>query len=121
MQVIHHILQALNPLSRSCAGVDELSVVVDNTLDEALLLEVGDGATGKRSVDLHAVDEDRLRDDLVGGDLLHDTVAAMLVKFGQKQQRRQRQYSLDGLVEGNGVVGLVLYLALGPLLLLTAC
>jgi hypothetical protein len=58
------------------AGVDELGVVVDDALDETLLLEEGDGAAGERAVDLHAVDEGRLGDDAVGGDLLDDAVAA---------------------------------------------
>lgn len=73
------------------AGVDELGVVVDDTLDKALLLEVGDRAASKRAVDLHAVDKDRLRDDLVGRDLLHDAVAAC--------QRQSREARLMGEVE----------------------
>jgi hypothetical protein len=63
--------------------------VVNHGLDEALTLEVLDGDTGERSVDLHAVNEDRLRDELEGGDLLHDAVES-------------------GLVADDGVVGLVL-------------
>jgi hypothetical protein len=55
-------------------------VVVDNALDVALLLEEGNGAAGKRTVDLHAVDKNRLRDELVGGDLLEDAVAVGLVR-----------------------------------------
>lgn len=62
---------------------------MNHGLDEALTLEVLDGDTGERSVDLHAVDEDRLRDELEGGDLLHDAVES-------------------GLVADDGVVGLVL-------------
>ena len=61
----------------ACTGVDELSVVVDDTLDETLGLEVGDGAASERSVDLHTVDEGRLRNDAVSGNLLDDTVAEM--------------------------------------------
>lgn len=80
MQAVHQILHALYDVG-SClllggsAGVNPLSVVLDDLLDEALLLEVDDGAAGKRTVDLHAVNEDRLGDKLVGGNLLHDTVA----------------------------------------------
>lgn len=51
--------------------VDELAVVVDEGLDEALLGEVADGDAGEGTVDLHPVDEDRLGDHLEGGDLLH--------------------------------------------------
>lgn len=58
-----------------------------------------DSDTSQRSVDLETLDEDALGDELEGGDLLEDTV-------------------VEGLVEGDGVLGLVLDLALGPLLLL---
>ena len=71
------------------AARTHLSTVVDDGLDEALLLEVLDGDTGEGSVDLHPVDEDRLGDELEGGDLLHDTVES-------------------GTVADDGVVGLVL-------------
>lgn len=57
------------------SGVDELGVVVDDSLDETLLLEVGDGPSGEGAVDLHSVDEGGLGDDSVGGDLLDDSVA----------------------------------------------
>lgn len=75
-------------------------MVVDNSLDKTLLLKESDGTSGEGTVDLHSVDEDGLRNKLVGGDLLEDSV-------------------VDGLVNDNGVVGLVLHLALAPLLLLT--
>lgn len=55
-------------------------MVVDDALDVALLLEERNGATSERTVDLHAVNEDRLRDELVGRDLLEDAVAGMLVR-----------------------------------------
>ena len=73
--------------------------MVDNALDEALLLEVADGDTGQRAVDFETLDEDGLGDEAEGGDLLDDTVKG-------------------GLVEDDGVLGLVLDFALGPLLLL---
>lgn len=73
--------------------------MVDDRLDEALLVEVLDRDAGEGSVDLHALDEDRLADHLEGRDLLHDAVKGRLVA-------------------DDGVVGLVLDLALAPLLLL---
>lgn len=63
--------------------------MVDERLDEALLLQVPDSDTGERAVDLHAVNENRLGDELEGGDLLHDAV-------------------IGGLVADDSVVGLVL-------------
>lgn len=59
-------------------------MVVDDALDVALLLEELDGAAGERAVDLHAVNEDRLRDELVGRDLLEDAVAEALVTEGER-------------------------------------
>jgi hypothetical protein len=56
-------------------GVEELTVVVDDPLDETLRLEVGDCASSERTVDLHSVDESGGGDDSVGGDFLHDSVA----------------------------------------------
>lgn len=93
-------LSYIYSLSSSRPGVDELSVVVDNSLDKTLLLKESDGTSGEGTVDLHSVDEDRLRNKLVGGDLLDNSV-------------------IDSLVNDDGVVGLVLHLALAPLLLLT--
>jgi hypothetical protein len=71
-----------------------LAGVVDDGLDKTLLLQVLDRDTGERAVDLHAVDENRLRDELEGGDLLHDAVER-------------------DLVADHGVVGLVLDLTCG--------
>jgi hypothetical protein len=73
--------------------------VVRDALELAVLLEVTDGDAGEGAADLESLDEDGLRHELECRDLLHDTV-----------ERR--------LVEDNGVLGLVLDLALGPLLLL---
>lgn len=58
-----------------------------------------DGDTSQGAVDLETFDEDALGDELEGGDFLQDTV-------------------VEGLVEGDGVLGLILDLSLGPLLLL---
>ena len=73
--------------------------MVNNSLDETLPLQVLDSNTGKTTVDLESFDEDGLGDVSEGGDFLEDTV-------------------VGGLVKGDGVLGLVLDLSLGPLLLL---
>ena len=70
-----HSLCALLLSSRG-TGVDELSVRVDDPLDESFRFEVGDGASGEGSVNLHSVDEGRGGDDSVSWDLLHDSLAA---------------------------------------------
>jgi hypothetical protein len=72
-------------------SVDELSVVVDHSLDETLLLEEGNGASGKGSVDLHSVDEGGLGDDSVSGDLLDDSVAALLATAIERGRVRGRR------------------------------
>jgi hypothetical protein len=54
--------------------VNELRVVVNDRLNEALPGEVADGDTRERAVDLHPVDEDRLANELVCRHLLHDLV-----------------------------------------------
>ena len=79
--------------------VDELAAVVNDALDLTLLLQVPDRYPRQGAVDLQPLDEDGLADEAEGGDLLHDAV----------EQR---------LIGRNGVLGLVLDLALGPLLLL---
>ena len=61
----------------------------NDLLDLTLLLEFGKGATGERSVDLQTVDKDGDRDKTVGLDILLELV-------------------VGGLVEGDGVLGLVL-------------
>ena len=79
--------------------VDELGRVVHNSLDQLLLLKVADSNAGQAAVNFETLNEDALADELEGGDFLQDTV-------------------VGGLVEGDSVLGLVLDLALGPLLLL---
>ena len=73
--------------------------MVHDPLDGALLLKMPDGHPGKTAVDLQPLNQDRLRDELEGWNFFQDTV-------------------VDGLVEDDGVDGLVLDLSLGPLLLL---
>jgi hypothetical protein len=63
--------------------------VLDHLLDGTLLLKVGERLPGQRSVDLKAVDEGGNGDQLVRLDILLELV-------------------VDGLIEDNGVVGLVL-------------
>lgn len=79
--------------------VDLHLAVGDNGLDEALLLEVVEALAGQRSVDLHSVDENSDGDQTVRLDILVELLGG-------------------GLVEEDGVLGLVLDLALRPLLLL---
>ena len=69
--------------------VDVAGVVADNLLDGALGFEVVQGLARERAVDLQAVDEDSDGDQTVGLDILVETL-------------------LEGLVEDNGVDGLVL-------------
>lgn len=64
-----------------------------NGLDDALLLKVGKALAGERSVDLHAVDEDSDGNQAVGRNVLVELLGG-------------------GLVEEDGVLGLVLDLAL---------
>ena len=85
--------------TRVARTVDQLRAVVHNPLDLAVPLQVSDRYPRERAVDLQPLDEDALRDEAEGRDLLHDAV-------------------VQRLVEGDGVLGLVLDLALGPLLLL---
>lgn len=63
--------------------------MTDNLLDLALLLKVGEGLAGERAVDLQTVDKGGDGDQAVGLDLLLETVRG-------------------GLVEDDGVLGLVL-------------
>jgi len=69
--------------------------VLNNGLDDALLLEVLDALPCQRAVDLHAVDEGGDGDEAEGRDILVELLGR-------------------GLVEDDGVLGLVLDLALGP-------
>lgn len=73
--------------------------MVHNFLDLPLLGQVTDDDTRQGSTDLEALDQDGLGDEAEGGDFLKDTVV-----------RR--------LVEDDGVLRLVLDLALRPLFLL---
>ena len=68
----------------------------NHRLDDALLLEVSKALTSQRTVDLHSVDESGDGDQTVRLNILVELLGG-------------------GLVEDDGVLGLVLDLALGPL------
>lgn len=106
-------------------------MVVDEALDLTLTLEVADGDTGERAVDLHTVNERRLRDHLEGGHLLEDAVVGGLVEddhvlgllvvdcseeAGGMSVNRVQQHVAKR--EWRPETYLVLNLALGPFLLL---
>ena len=73
--------------------------MADNLLDLTLLFEVGEGLAGQAAVDLQTVDEGSDGDEAVGLDVLLELLGGVFI-------------------EDDGVLGLVLDLALGPLLLL---
>lgn len=75
--------------------VDLHLAVLHHRADEALLLEVLDAPPRERAVDLHAVDEGGDGDEAEGLDILVELLRSLLV-------------------EDDGVLGLVLDLALGP-------
>jgi len=89
----------LKRLEQETRTVDKLARVMDNPLNRALFLQMGDRRTGQAPVDLEPLDEDALADETEGGHFLHDAVEC-------------------GLVEDDGVLGLVFNFTLGPLLLL---
>ena len=107
-QHLRHRLTGLRATSQKQVGrrqkgreltVNQLAAVVHDPLDRALLLQVPNRNARETAVNLQTLDEDALADEAEGRDLLDDTV-----------ERR--------LVEDDGVLRLVLDLALGPLLLL---
>jgi hypothetical protein len=73
-------------------------MVARDSLDQTLSFELTDGNTSKRTVQLETINKDGLRDELVGGDFLEQTIVGRLI-------------------EDNQVVGLVLDLLGRPLLL----
>ena len=75
--------------------VDLHLAMSDDRLDHALLLEVGQALTSERTVDLHSVDEGGDGDETVRLHILVELLGS-------------------GLVEDDGVLGLVLDLSLGP-------
>ena len=79
--------------------VDELSMMVNDSLDRALLLEVPDRNPSEATIDLESFNEDTLRNESEGWRFLEDTIVC-------------------GLIESNSVLRLVFNLALRPLLLL---
>ena len=93
--------QASRPIPQACVctgsrhTVNLHLAVLNNRLDQALLLEVPEALPGERAVDLHSVDEGSDGDETVRLDILVELLGG-------------------GLVEDDGVLGLVLDLALGP-------
>lgn len=79
-------------------SVDDLSVVTRDGLNQTLSFELADSNTSQRTVQLETINQDRLGDELVGGDFLEQTIVGRLI-------------------EDNQVVGLVLDLLGRPLLL----
>lgn len=74
-------------------------MMVNNSLNRALLLKVPDRNPSQATIDLESLDEDALGDEPECGCFLEDTI-------------------IGGLIKGDGVLCLVLNLALRPLLLL---
>lgn len=79
--------------------VDQLTRVVYDPLDLSLLLKMPDSNPCKTSINLQPFDKNALADEFESGDFFHDTV-------------------VGGFIEGDGVLCLVFYFSLGPLLLL---
>jgi hypothetical protein len=79
--------------------VDELPMMVDDSFNRALLLEVSDRNPSEATIDLESFDEDTLRNESEGWRFLDDTI-------------------IGGLIKSDCVLRLVFNLALGPLLLL---
>jgi len=70
-----------------------------NRLDQILVFQMFDSKTSQGAAYPETLNEDALADEFEGGNLLHDTV-------------------IGGFIEVDSMLGLVLDLALGPLLLL---
>jgi hypothetical protein len=68
-------------------------MMVDNALDRSLFLQVSDCDSSKTAIDLKSLDEDALGDESEGWSFLEDTI-------------------VGGLVQGDGVLRLVLNLSL---------
>lgn len=66
-------------LGRS-ARIDKLSMMMDQLLNLTLPLQVSNGNTGERSIDLHTVNQSRLRDHLESRHLLQDSVVSRSVE-----------------------------------------
>lgn len=86
----------MRPILRQEHTVDLHLAVRNDRLDQALLLQLLDALAGKRAVDLQSIDESSDGDETVRLDILVELVGG-------------------GLVEQDGVLCLVLDLALGPL------
>lgn len=79
--------------------VDELPMMVDDSLDRTLLLEVSDRDPSEATIDFESFDEDTLRNKSEGWRFLEDTI-------------------IGGFIKSDGVLRFVFNLALGPLLFL---
>ena len=73
--------------------------MVHNPFDLSLLLKMPDSNPCKTPIDLQPFDKNALADELESGDFFQDTV-------------------VRGFIKGDGVLCLVFYFSLGPLLLL---
>ena len=73
--------------------------MVNNPLNLSLLLQMSNRNPCQTPIDLQPLNKNTLADEFEGGDFLQDTV-------------------VGGFVKGDGVLGLVFYFSLGPLLLL---
>ena len=74
-------------------------MMVDDSLNRSLLLEVSNRNPSEATIDLESFDKDTLRNETEGWCFLEDTI-------------------ICGLIKSDGVLCLVFNLALGPLLLL---
>jgi hypothetical protein len=101
--------------------------MVNNLLDQTLSLKMPHCLPSERTVDLHSLNKDRLRDHLVSWDFLHDPIESWLVDndgvvglvlLVRKGERVELEWMLGG-VETDCGKEIYLNLALGPLLLLT--
>lgn len=93
-------LDTAAPTTRSTPlTVDQLRAVVHNSLDQALLFQMSDSNPCQRAVNFQSLNENALADETEGWDFLDDAV-------------------VQDLVDVDCVLGLVLDLALRPLLLL---
>ena len=73
--------------------------MMDDSLNLSLFLQMSNRNPCQAPINFQPLNEDALANEFEGGDFLQDTV-------------------VGGFVEGNGVLGLVFYFALGPLLFL---
>lgn len=92
--------------------------MVYDLLDLSLLCKVPDGHSCQRATDLQSLDQDRLGNELEGGDLLHDTVIGGWERESMSASNKRYAGCARTLVKSNRMLRLILDLALRPLLLL---